>query len=74
MSETVFTGETPSMKYTVPATLVVTTAALGNLLLSINVAANDTDGTKTAVVGEAGMVIGVAGMVAGAATERTKIF
>jgi hypothetical protein len=41
--------------------------ALGNVPPSINVAVNDTDGTKAAVVG-------VAGMVAGAATERTKIF
>jgi hypothetical protein len=38
------------MKYTVPATLVVTTAALGNLPLSINVAASETDGTIATVV------------------------
>ena len=72
MSETVFTGDEPSMKYTVPATLAVTTAALGNLPLSMSVADNDTDGTKAAVVGVAGMVIGVAGMVAGADAGRTK--
>jgi hypothetical protein len=71
MSETVFTGDAPSMKYTVPATLVVTTAALGNLLLSINVAANDTDGTKTAVVGVVvGIVIATLVVVA---AERTRI-
>jgi hypothetical protein len=82
MSETVFTGDAPSMKYTVPAILVVTTAALGNLLLSMSVADNETDGTKTAVVGVADrvvvgvadrVVVGVADRVVGADAGRTKI-
>ena len=73
MSETVFTGDAPSMKYTVPATLAVTTAALGNLLLSMSVADKDTDGTKTAVVDVAGMVDGAVGVTAfGADAGRTK--
>ena len=50
MSETVFTGDAPSMKYTVPETLAVTNAALGNVPLSINVAANETVGTTATVV------------------------
>ena len=50
MSETVFTGDAPSMKYTMPATLVVTTTALGNVEPVMNVAANDTVGTTATVV------------------------
>ena len=57
MSETVFTGDAPSMKYTVPATLEVTTAALGNVPLSRNVAANETVGTTATVVGGATDVV-----------------
>ena len=58
MSETVFTGEAPSMKYTVPATLVVTTDALGNVDPVMNVAANETVGTTATVVeGVMGVVV-----------------
>ena len=71
MSETVFTGDAPSMKYTVPATLEVTTAALGNVPLSRNVAANDTVGTTATVVGGAMDVVVVVVVVGiGALRQR----
>ena len=73
MSETVFTGDAPSMKYTMPATLDVTTAALGNAPLSRNVVANETDGTTASVVeGATDVVVVVVGI--GALRQRNPFF
>jgi hypothetical protein len=50
MAATVVTADAPSIKYTVPETLLVTTTALGLVPESINVEAIDTKGTTATVV------------------------